>query len=288
MKRTHSDSHLLPYEYRQQQQIKTNKLPASTPQDQEDSLSILPEDLLVRIFAHSSSSYPCLRSLALTCRSFKMAVYSDAFKNLFLESHSIPLKLKDTEPWMKTYRLWLQTKCYILWDINANMHSFIPLSRIVHQIAKKVFSNRWCGGVTLGIYTLQIKYYKIFNEADYTSAISKAFPDIYGPLDTFGAPIAPILQHIYESVNKQPLDNATAAEVHVFSVYKYDPNDIVSFLRDSKNCLQPLNIYFYALDIKEINSLNFFDKLKSLQPQILKMPNRPSFSLIQSSEYTEN
>ena len=288
MKRAHSDSNLLPYEYRQQQQIDTNQLPASAPQNHDDRLSFLPQELLVKIFAHSSSSYPSLRSLALTCRSFKMAVYSDAFRNPFLEAHTIPLKLKDGEPWMKTYRLWLQTKCYILWDIKANRQSFEPLATIIHQIAQKIFSNQWPKGITLGIFTLDFKFYKIFNDTDFTWAISKAFGDIYGELSVFGAPIAPILQKIYEEVNNQPADNAAAAEVHVLSLYNYVSEDIVSFLRDSTNCLSPLSINFYALNISEIPSLNFLDHLKALQPLISQFQNRPNISVIYPSENSES
>ena len=288
MKRAHSDSNLLPYEYRQQQQINTNHLPASSRPVHDDHLSFLPQELLVKIFSDTSSAYQCLRSLALTCRSFKMAVYSDAFRNMFLEAHTIPLKLKDVEPWMKTYRLWLQTKYYILWDCSNSMITYPNETlKIINQIAAQAFKNQWCGGISLGFFAGGFKFHDFATEDALKSYLSADLDDIFMDFDFIKTQtdIIPPLLEIYKWVNSQPSDNASATEVHVITDYDFDfdykTHEIITYMQDS-TCLNSLIINFYVID--KYSGSNFLDKLKSLPLQISNIQNRPKISVIYPSE----
>lgn len=179
MKRTHSSSNLPPYQYRESQTDQrsgnTNKTTQTAEETKTNFLTVLPSELLFHIFTTSTPSIESLSSLACTCKTFKTVVYLNAFGKMFLKAHKILLKIKKKESWFKTYRLWLQTNCYILLDCSLSMDIYTlkeKTNEIIKKIATDAFNNQWRRGITVGVFADDFEFVNFKSLDKLTSFLS--------------------------------------------------------------------------------------------------------------------
>ncbi len=265
MKRTQNESNLIPYERRRQSGFQEQ---TSKPLKHVDYFSTLPPELVFIILNDSIITFRNLKTVAWTCKSLYRIITSKEFGTPFMRSKN--LKIKDDESWVKTYRLWLQTNCYILLDCSLSMDQFSRQNvyAVVNEIAQEVFRNKWWRGVTVGCFSDRFDFVNFAGMSQLNDFLHNIDEHLkQSRIKRSSTDILSVLTEVYDRINSQMLKKATESEVHVITDCNFaDSKAVVDYIKGTP-CKKSLEITFYrfgdcvssSLFVRKINRLKYQD-----------------------------
>ncbi len=287
MKRTHHSSNLTPYQLRLSNQQTDNKTARHSHPPQNDILSDLPAELLFQIFilaaTKTPSTYQCFRSLAFTQKKFHQLVISTEFGTAFTHLQKIPLKTCPNEPWIKTYKLWLQTRCYILLDCSNSMDVYANHEKVedaIKKISQQAFQYQWWKKIKLGLFADEFIFIPIESPQHLKATIENIDTTLeYNEFTRINTYLVPVLKSIYNEVNNSTSQIAAATEVHILSDCKFTEAEEIKKQVFEIKCYRPLSIHWYK--VTKNGKSPFLDDVQSWLPTLSKTTERASVSIIE-------
>lgn len=253
MKRTHSESDLEPYTCRQ---VKKENIVKN--ENNREVFTTLPYELLYLILSHSGLNYKNLNHMAVSCKFFNKYISSNDFGHPYLKDRK--LEIKEGENWLKTYRLWLQTHCYILLDCSSSMDSYKNISKIVCKIADEVFNNCWRHGVTLGVFGVGYNLIHFKNGPEIAHYLKNLDAHLNeSKICKTGTQILPLLKDVFDRLNTQNKENPSNSILHIISDCGFSETPEVIKLMKNTLFIQETQIKFHTVDGSK-SFKNNFDK----------------------------